>query len=210
MEAVGRLARGIAHDFNNVLAAILGCADLMQLRLRPGDELLVDAKEIARAAQRGAALTKQLLAFSRRQAVETEVLDLHKVLLGFDTMLQRIAGEITLKLHTPGPPPRVRMEPGQIEQVVMNLVLNARDASPPDGTIDVSGDIVSFDARTSSGFAPGSTRASPSTIAAPESTPTCSASCSSRSSPPRIRRRATAWGCRSCMASPRKRAARSP
>jgi PAS domain S-box-containing protein len=155
MEAVGRLARGIAHDFNNVLAAILGCADLMQYRLRPGDELLVDAKEIARAAQRGAALTKQLLAFSRRQAAETELLDVHRVLHGFDTMLQRIAGEITLKLHTPGSPPRVRMEPGQIEQVVMNLVLNARDASPPDGTIDVSSDIVSVDDRTNSGLPAG-------------------------------------------------------
>ena len=155
MEAVGRLARGIAHDFNNVLAAILGCADLMQLRLRPDSELMVEAMEISRAAQRGAALTRQLLAFSRRQAVEPEVLDVHKVLLGFDTMLQRIAGEITLRLHTPGPPPIVRMEPGQIEQVVMNLVLNARDASPPGGAIDVYGDIVSFNTRKNADLSPG-------------------------------------------------------
>jgi PAS domain S-box-containing protein len=155
MEAVGRLARGIAHDFNNVLAAILGCADLMQLRLRPDSDLMVEAGEIARAAQRGAALTRQLLAFSRRQSVEPELLDLHKVLLGFDTMLQRIAGDITLRLQTPGPSPLVRMEPGQIEQVVMNLVLNARDASPPGGAIDVCGDIVTFNTRKYPGVNPG-------------------------------------------------------
>jgi PAS domain S-box-containing protein len=155
MEAVGRLAGGIAHDFNNVLAAILGCADLMQLRIRPNDELMVEAREIAKAAERGAALTKQLLAFSRRQAVEPEVLDFHKVLLGFDSMLQRIAGEITLRLHTPGPSPRVRLEPGQIEQVVMNLVLNARDASPAGGTIDVYGDVVTFTARKNHGLRAG-------------------------------------------------------
>jgi signal transduction histidine kinase len=146
MEAVGRLARGIAHDFNNVLAAILGSADLMQLKLKPGDDLMLEAVEIGKAAERGAALTRQLLAFSRRQAVEPAVLDVHNVLRRFDSMLQRITGDVMLRLHTPGPPPIVRIEPGQLEQVVMNLVLNARDASPRDGVIDVTGDLVTFKA----------------------------------------------------------------
>jgi signal transduction histidine kinase len=148
MEAVGRLARGIAHDFNNVLAAILGNADLIQLRLTKDDPMYSDVLEIAEAAERGAALTRQLLAFSRRQAMEPEVLDLHKVVRGFDSMLQRLSGDIELGLHTPGPAPLVRIEPGQIEQVVMNLVVNARDAVPEGGTIDVYADIVTVDAQT--------------------------------------------------------------
>ena len=94
-----------------------GCADLMQLRLKEGDELLLEAREIARAAERGAALTRQLLLFSLRQSVEPLLVDVHEVLRGFDSMLQRIAGEITLRLHTSGPSPKVRLEPGQLEQV---------------------------------------------------------------------------------------------
>jgi two-component system cell cycle sensor histidine kinase/response regulator CckA len=148
MEAVGRLARGIAHDFNNVLAAILGNADLIQLRLKKDDPTYSDVREIAEAAERGAALTRQLLAFSRRQAMEPEVLDLHEVVRGFDSMLQRLSGDIELGLHTPGPAPLVRIEPGQIEQVVMNLVVNARDAVPEGGTINVYADIVAVDAQT--------------------------------------------------------------
>jgi two-component system, cell cycle sensor histidine kinase and response regulator CckA len=155
MEAVGRLARGIAHDFNNVLAAILGSADLMQLRLKSGDDLMVEAVEIGKAAERGAALTRQLLAFSRRQAVEPAVMDVHSVLRGFDSMMQRITGDITLRLDTPGSPPMVRLEPGQLEQVVMNLVLNARDASRRGGVIEVSGDIVTFNAPNIPGLPAG-------------------------------------------------------
>ena len=155
MEAVGRLARGIAHDFNNVLAAILGCADLMLIRLDPNDPSYADAAEIFKAAERGAALTRRLLAFSRRQAVEPQVLDVHEVLRGFDTMLQRIAGKITLRLHTPGNAPKVELEPGQLEQIVMNLVLNARDATPADGAIDVYADTVEIDGRGSAGLPPG-------------------------------------------------------
>jgi two-component system cell cycle sensor histidine kinase/response regulator CckA len=152
MEAVGRLARGIAHDFNNVLAAILGNADLIQLRLEKDDPIYPDVLEIAEAAERGAALTRQLLAFSRRQAMEPEVLDLHEVVRGFDSMLQRLSGDIELGLHTPGPAPLVRIEPGQIEQVVMNLVVNARDAVPEGGTINVYADIVTVDAQTMSRY----------------------------------------------------------
>jgi two-component system cell cycle sensor histidine kinase/response regulator CckA len=140
MEAVGRLARGIAHDFNNVLAAILGCSDLMQIRLKPDDPSYEDAMEIGRAAERGAALTRQLLAFSRRQAAVPEVLNVHAVLRSFESMLQRLSGDIAIRIHTPGTPPIVRVEPGQLEQVVMNLIVNARDATPEGGTIDVEAD----------------------------------------------------------------------
>lgn len=158
MEAVGRLARGIAHDFNNVLAAILGNSDLIQLRLKPDDPLIPDVEEIAKAAERGASLTRQLLAFSRRQALEPEVLNLHTVVSNFDSMMQRLSGDIQLELSTPGPAPMVRMEPGQIEQVVMNLVVNARDAIPEGGTISVVADLVLVDAPGSAryaGVAPG-------------------------------------------------------
>jgi two-component system, cell cycle sensor histidine kinase and response regulator CckA len=153
MEAVGQLARGIAHDFNNVLAAILGNSDLIQLRLKPGDPLNADVDEIAKAAERGASLTRQLLIFSRRQAVEPEVLNLHTVVSDFDTMLQRLSGDIELRLSTPGPPPLVRMEPGQIEQVVMNLVVNARDAITEGGTISVTADEIRVDARNAARYA---------------------------------------------------------
>jgi len=155
MEAVGRLARGIAHDFNNVLAAILGCSDLMQLRMQPDDPSHIDAVEIGRAAERGAALTRQLLTFSRRQTTRAQIVDVHEVLRGFDSMLQRIAGEITLRLHTPGDPPKVRVEPGQLEQVVMNLVLNARDATPADGVIDVYADIADLAGKNPHGVPSG-------------------------------------------------------
>ena len=137
MEAVGRLARGIAHDFNNVLAAILGCAGLMQLRTKPGDAFYEDAEEIGRAAERGADLTRQLLAFSRRQAIVPEVLDVHAVLRAFERMLRRLSGGIAIRLTTPGPSPKVRAERGQIEQIVMNLIVNARDATPEGGSIEI-------------------------------------------------------------------------
>ena len=153
MEAVGRLARGIAHDFNNVLAAILGNADLLQLRLKEDDPMYADVVEISKAAERGASLTRQLLAFSRRQSMEPEILDLHEVVRGFDSMLRRLSGDLQMGLHTPGPAPLVRIEPGQIEQVVMNLVVNARDAVSEGGTIDVLADIVSVDGQTSARYA---------------------------------------------------------
>jgi signal transduction histidine kinase len=127
----------------------------MLLRMQPDDPSHLDAVEIGRAAERGAALTRQLLAFSRRQTTRAEVVDVHEVLRGFDSMLQRIAGEITLRLHIAGDPPRVRIEPGQIEQVVMNLVLNARDATPSDGAIDIYADIVDLAGRDPHGVPGG-------------------------------------------------------
>ncbi len=147
MEAVGRLARGVAHDFNNVLAAILGCAELLAMRLKAGDPSRLEAEEIQKAAERGANLTRQLLAFSRRQPLEPQVLDLHEIVRGVDSMLARLTVNIELHIHTPGPPPIVRVEPGQIEQVLLNLVVNARDAMPEGGTIEIVVEAVDLDER---------------------------------------------------------------
>ena len=153
MEAVGRLARGITHDFNNVLAAIIGCSDLMQIRTKPGDPFREDAEEIGKAAERGAELTRQLLAFSRQQAVVPQVLDVHAVLRAFESMLQRLSGDIVLTLRMLGPSPMVRVEPGQLEQVVMNLIVNARDATPEGGAIDVEAGTITLGPHEASRFA---------------------------------------------------------
>ena len=146
MEAVGRLARGVAHDFNNVLAAILGCSDLLTMRLDPGDPSHDDAEEIRKAAERGAALTRQLLAFSRSQTLEAKLIDLNGVVGQNGGMLQRLVGEtVTLTVRTSGQPVKVRMEPGQLEQVFLNLVVNARDAMPGGGTITVTVDPIQIE-----------------------------------------------------------------
>jgi two-component system, cell cycle sensor histidine kinase and response regulator CckA len=142
MEAVGRLARGIAHDFNNVLAAVLGCSDVLRHTTDREHPASLEAIEIAKAAERGASLTRQLLAFSAPQTSGLQLLDVHGVVRSFHSMLQRLCGDIPVRLHTPGPPPNVRAEPGQIEQVVMNLVVNARDAVGDGGTIDVTVDSI--------------------------------------------------------------------
>jgi two-component system, cell cycle sensor histidine kinase and response regulator CckA len=145
MEAVGRLARGVAHDFNNVLAAIMGSADLLVARLPESDPSREEADAIMNAAARGAALTRQLLTFSRRQALEPQILDLHAVVRGVEDMLLRLTGDVTVRLHTPGASPSVRVEPGQIEQVLLNLVVNARDALGEGGTIDLTADAIDLD-----------------------------------------------------------------
>ncbi len=147
MEAVGRLARGVAHDFNNVLAAILGCSDLLAMHLPPGAPARDDAEEIRKAAERGAALTRQLLAFSRSQTLEAKVLGLTQVVQQLGSMLQRLAGDrVQVRIHVSGNP-HVRMEPGQLEQVLLNLVVNARDAMPEGGTIDVDSGPITLDER---------------------------------------------------------------
>ncbi len=112
-----------------------------------------------KAAERGAALTRQLLTFSRRQALEPRVLDLHAVIRGVEDMVLRLTGDVTVRLHTPGASPQVRVEPGQIEQVLLNLVVNARDALADGGTIDVTADAIDLDERTAldyQGIPPGS------------------------------------------------------
>jgi two-component system cell cycle sensor histidine kinase/response regulator CckA len=149
MEAVGRLARGVAHDFNNVLAAIIGCSDLLALQMQPSDPSFDEAQEIRKAAERGASLTRQLLAFSRSQMLEAQLVDLNTLVPQLEGMLQRMAGDETpLRISTCGVPTHVRIEPGQLEQVLMNLVVNARDAMPAGGPIDVRVESVILDERS--------------------------------------------------------------
>lgn len=138
MEAVGRLAGGIAHDFNNMLTVINNYAEFVISELRPGDPLLADMKEILKAGERSAALTKQLLAFSRRQVLAPEVLNLNKVLISIEPMLRRLIGEdITLSVRTVDDLGNVKADPGQIEQVILNLAVNSRDAMPKGGNLTI-------------------------------------------------------------------------
>ncbi len=136
LESVGRLAGGIAHDFNNMLSVILGYGEILFDKLHPGDPLRDDVKEIMKAGRRSAALTRQLLAFSRKQTLQPEVLDLNTVIRNTEKMLGRLIGEdIELKLALSDEINRVMADPGQIEQVIMNLSVNARDAMPRGGKL---------------------------------------------------------------------------
>ncbi|MGE0446447.1 MAG: PAS domain S-box protein, partial [Vicinamibacterales bacterium] len=140
MEAIGRLAGGVAHDFNNLLTSILGFSELVEERLPPGDPLRAEIAEVRRAGQSAAALTRQLLAFSRRQVLEIEALDLRQVVSDLSKLLRRTLGEdIALEISLADSMVRTRADRGQIEQVLMNLAVNARDAMPAGGrlTIDV-------------------------------------------------------------------------
>jgi PAS domain S-box-containing protein len=136
MEAVGRLAGGIAHDFNNLLAVIMGHSDLIKSVLRKGDALGHDVEQIRRASERAATLTRQLLAFSRRQFLQPQVIDVNTLVGNLATMLHRLIGEdIQLELRLDPQAGRVSADPGQLEQVVMNLTVNARDAMPQGGQL---------------------------------------------------------------------------
>jgi two-component system, cell cycle sensor histidine kinase and response regulator CckA len=136
MEAVGRLAGGIAHDFNNLLTAVIGYTNLVMDQVPADDVQHTRLSEIARAANRAAALTKQLLAYGRKQVLEMRVLDINDVISGMEEMLRRIIGEdISLVTTHSLKPAIVRGDPGQIEQVLMNLVVNARDALPRGGEL---------------------------------------------------------------------------
>lgn len=138
MEAVGRLAGGVAHDFNNLLTAITGYSDLSLRRLKPEDHLHVNITEIKRAAERAAALTHQLLAFSRKQVLQPRVLDLNAIVSEMDKMLRRMIGEDLELLFDLTPAlGRVKADPGQIQQILMNLVVNARDAMPDGGKLTI-------------------------------------------------------------------------
>ncbi|HET6765582.1 MAG TPA: PAS domain S-box protein, partial [Longimicrobiaceae bacterium] len=139
MEAVGRLAGGIAHDFNNLLTAIQGGADLLLMDMPDGHELREDVMEIRKASVRAAGLTRQLLAFSRKQVLQPRVIDLNATIQELERMLGRLIGEdVSLVTElAPGISP-VRADPGQVEQVVVNLVVNARDAMPWGGTLTVT------------------------------------------------------------------------
>ena len=140
MEAVGRLAGGMAHDFNNLLTVIRGYSDLLLSRLGSTDAMRKDTEEIKKAADRATGLTRQLLAFSRRQFVETKVFDLNALVANMDGMLRRLIGEDMVELSTEldASTGAIKADPGQVEQVIMNLVVNARDAMPKGGRLAVA------------------------------------------------------------------------
>ena len=137
MDAIGRLAGGVAHDFNNLLTAIVGHAELLKDQLDPGSTAAEDVGEIERAANRAAGLTQQLLAFSRRQVLEPRTLHLDAVIDGMRRMLERLIGEDVRLVVRPGGAGNVRADPTQMEQVILNLVVNARDAMPQGGTLTI-------------------------------------------------------------------------
>ncbi len=138
IEAVGRLAGGVAHDFNNLLTIISGYGDLLLDRLGPEHPQRSHVSEIRKAADRAASLTRQLLAFSRRQVLTPQVVDLNSVVANLHNMLRRLIGEDIELLHVPGADlGPVRVDPGQMEQVILNLVVNARDAMPQGGKITI-------------------------------------------------------------------------
>ena len=137
VEALGRMAGGIAHDFNNLLGVIRGYAELLLRYPQGPDDVRAALEEMVRAADRGARLTSQLLAFGRRQVLKPHVVDLRAALSEMDTMLRRILGE-TVELEVRAPAPVwVSVDPGRLEQVVLNLVVNARDAMPAGGRLTI-------------------------------------------------------------------------
>jgi two-component system cell cycle sensor histidine kinase/response regulator CckA len=144
MEAVGRLAGGVAHDFNNILTAILSYSDFLIEALPANDPRGDDAREIRRAARRATTLTGQLLAFSRRQVYQPRPLDLNAVIREFSKILTRVVGEdVKIETRLADSIGTVKADPGQVEQVIMNLVVNASDAMPGGGVVTLStGNIV--------------------------------------------------------------------
>ncbi len=145
MEAVGRLAGGVAHDFNNLLMAILGYGELMRSKVLKGDPLYDHLENILKAGDRAAALTQQLLTFSRRQIVTPQVVDLNRVVLDLEPMLRRLIGEdLDLEIITDPGPVAVRADPGHLGQIIMNLVVNARDAMPRGGRLTLKTASVEF------------------------------------------------------------------
>ena len=139
MECLGQLAGGVAHDFNNILQAIMGFSDMLAADLPPSDPRHDDAVEIRKASDRASALTRQLLAFSRKQVLQSEDLDVNLVVGNMSRMLQRLMGErIKIRYDLSPAPMFIHGDAGQIEQVVLNLVMNARDAMPEGGDITVA------------------------------------------------------------------------
>ena len=139
MEAVGRLAGGVAHDFNNVLTAIFGYSDLLLEQFTLDDPRRADVQEIRRSAERAATLTRQLLAFSRKQVMQPRLLNLNEVIGNVQSLLRRLVGEdIEVQLALEKDLIPVMADPGQMEQVLMNLAANARDAMPEGGRFDIA------------------------------------------------------------------------
>ncbi len=139
MEAIGRLAGGIAHDFNNLLTAILGYTDLLADRIGSDPALTADLDEVKKAGLRASGLTRQLLAFSRQQKSEPRVLDLNALVGDVRRMLERVIGEdVATKVACPDPVVCIKADPTQIEQLILNLAVNARDAMPKGGRLTIS------------------------------------------------------------------------
>jgi two-component system cell cycle sensor histidine kinase/response regulator CckA len=146
MEAIGVLAGGVAHDFNNLLSVILSYCELALDELAPGEPVRADIEEIGEAGRRAAELTHQLLAFSRRQMLAPQVIDVSAVLLGMERMVRRLLGEdIVLTLRTSYDDAKIFADPSQLEQVVMNLAVNARDAMPRGGKLIVESRLAELD-----------------------------------------------------------------
>lgn len=154
MEALGQLTGGIAHDFNNILATILANSQFLIDELGEHDPRLGDAQEIKLASERAASLTRQLLAFSRKQVLEVRVTDLNRVVAGIERMLRRLIGEdIELNVALSPDLGNVQVDGGQLEQVLLNLAVNARDAMPLGGTLTIETANVELDATYQAGHA---------------------------------------------------------
>src|SRR5205814_5058728 len=147
MEAVGRLAGGVAHDFNNLLTVILGYSQILADGLPEGSRLADNTAQIKSAADRAAGITRQLLAFSRKSVLSPRVINLNDVVLNLDSLLRRLIGEdievLTVPANDVG---MVKADPGQIEQVIMNLALNSRDAMPQGGELTLETSNAELDA----------------------------------------------------------------
>jgi PAS domain S-box-containing protein len=159
LEEIGRLAGGIAHDFNNLLAAILGYAEQLQAQLSDRPQALSDLAEIRRAGDRAAQLTRQLLAFSRKQQLHPRIVSLNDQITEMAKMLQPMLGpDVRVGTRLDPSLPAVRVDPGQIQQVLMNLAVNARDAMPSGGVIEIATSVVWLDERTVGAFPPAAGR----------------------------------------------------
>lgn len=146
LESIGQLAGGIAHDFNNLLVPIIGYTELAQMQLSANSKIYNDLEKIRNAAERSASLTRQLLAFSRRQVLEVKVLDLNEVIRGFQEMLWRLISEaITVQVLLASGPGLIKADRSQIEQILLNLSINARDAMPNGGELIIETDNVYLD-----------------------------------------------------------------
>ena len=138
MESIGRLAGGVAHDFNNLLTAIKGYAELALTGIDDQDQVSDDLRQISKATERATALTSQLLAFARKQIIDPRVIDLGELIKNIEGLLQRLIGEhIELEIRVGCVPERIKADPGQIEQLLINLAVNARDAMPEGGRLTI-------------------------------------------------------------------------
>ena len=204
IEAMGRLAGGVAHDFNNLLMVIAGHSQMLLDSMLPGDPARDDLEQVVKATQRATDLTRQLLAFSRRQAVKPAFLNLNLMVQHSERMLKRVLGEnIQLIANLAPDVQSIYADPGQLEQVILNLALNARDAMPQGGTLTLA----TKQRHSRRSPVRDATRCSRSATPVRALRARCCRMCSSRSSPPRSM--APVWGFPPVMESSSKPAARS-